>query len=237
MVKGGIPIHSPKLHDPDILAALLINTTTLVICMEATIPESNEPYCSTSQAAKLLGVSLGTVQNMVEEGVLDAWKTSGGHRRIKRESVQGLIAKRGSAQTQPTPSEAGLSVLIAEDDLFLQKLYRKTMEAWGLPLSIEIVGNGFDALMVVGQRVPDVLIIDLIMPGMDGFELVRALHGNPALSHTDIIVVSSMSRDEIVEKGALPADVPIYGKPIPFHELHGFFRAKNTQKLRLQRGR
>lgn len=203
--------------------------------MEPSLPETNEPYCSTSQAAKLLGVSLGTVQNMVEEGVLDAWKTSGGHRRIKRESVMALLAKRGNAQAPA--GEGGLSVLIAEDDAFLQKLYRKTMESWGLPLSIEIVGNGFDALMVVGQRVPDVLIVDLIMPGMDGYELVRALHGNPALAHTDIIVVSSMSPDEIAKRGNLPPDVPIYSKPVPFHELHGFFRAKNTQKLRLQRGR
>ncbi|MBU1665824.1 MAG: excisionase family DNA-binding protein [Gammaproteobacteria bacterium] len=205
--------------------------------MEPTPPETNDPYCSTSQAAKMLGVSLGTVQNMVEEGVLDAWKTSGGHRRIKRESVMAQLAKRGSAQATPLASEGDLSLLIAEDDVFLQKLYRKTMLAWGLPLSIEIVGNGFDALMVVGQRVPDVLIVDLIMPGMDGFELVRALHGNPALASTDIIVVSSMSREDIAKHGTLPPDVPVYGKPVPFHELHGFFRAKITQKLRLQRGR
>ncbi len=205
--------------------------------MDPSSPETNDPYCSTSQAAKMLGVSLGTVQNMVEEGVLDAWKTSGGHRRIKRESVMALLARRGSAQVAPATGEGGLLLLIAEDDAFLQKLYRKTMDSWGLPISIEIVGNGFDALMVVGQRVPDVLIVDLIMPGMDGFELVRALHGNPALSSTDIIVVSSMSREDIGKRGTLPPDVPIYGKPIPFHELHGFFRAKITQKLRLQRGR
>ncbi|MDP2832810.1 MAG: response regulator [Pseudomonadota bacterium] len=205
--------------------------------MDPSSPETNDPYCSTSQAAKMLGVSLGTAQNMVEEGVLDAWKTSGGHRRIKRESVMALLARRGSAQVAPAVGEGGLSLLIAEDDAFLQKLYRKTMDSWGLPISIEIVGNGFDALMVVGQRVPDVLIVDLIMPGMDGFELVRALHGNPALSSTDIIVVSSMSREDIGKRGTLPPDVPIYGKPIPFHELHGFFRAKITQKLRLQRGR
>lgn len=205
--------------------------------MDPAAPESNDPYCSTSQAAKMLGVSLGTVQNMVEEGVLDAWKTSGGHRRINRESVMAFLSKRGGTPTAATSAEGDLSLLIAEDDAFLQKLYRKTMSGWGLPLSIEIVGNGFDALMVVGQRVPDVLIVDLVMPGMDGFELVRALHGNPALSDTDIIVVSSMSREEIAERGTLPPDVPIYGKPIPFHELHGFFRAKITQRLRRQRGR
>jgi len=197
--------------------------------------ESKRLYCSTSQAAKMLGVSLGTAQNMVEEGVLDAWKTSGGHRRIKRESVMAMLARRGGAQGVPASNEGGLSVLIAEDDADLQKLYRKTMEGWELPLSIEIVSNGFDALLVVGRRAPDVFIVDLAMAGMDGFELVRALHGNPALATTNIIVVSSLSRADIAKRGILPPDVPIYGKPIPFHELHGFFRARNSQKLRLQR--
>jgi excisionase family DNA binding protein len=205
--------------------------------MDLTSPESNDAFFSTSQAAKLLGVSLGTVQNMVEEGALEAWKTSGGHRRINRESVMDMIAKRGGAMPASAPGEGGLSVLIAEDDGFLQKMYRKTMEAWGLPLGIDIVGNGFDALVAVGKRVPDVLIVDLIMPGMDGFELVRSLHGNPALAHTDIIVVSSLDREAITKRGTLPPDVPIYSKPVPFHELHGFFRAKVVQKLRLQRGR
>jgi len=203
--------------------------------MDPTSPESKRLYCSTSQAAKMLGVSLGTAQNMVEEGVLDAWKTSGGHRRIKRESVMAMLARRGGAQGVPASNEGGLSVLIAEDDADLQKLYRKTLEGWGLPLSIEIVGNGFDALLVVGRRAPDVFIVDLAMAGMDGFELVRALHGNPALATTDIIVVSSLSRADIAKRGTLPLDVPIYGKPIPFHELHGFFRARNSQKLRQQR--
>lgn len=195
----------------------------------------NEPYCSTSQAAKLLGVSLGTVQNMVEEGVLDAWKTSGGHRRIKRESLMALLEQRGRAQITATSDT--LSVLIAEDDVFLQKLYRKTMEGWGLGMEIEIVGNGFDALVSAGKKVPDVLIVDLIMPGMDGFELVRALHSNPALAHTDIIVVSSVSREDIAKRETLPVDIPIYGKPVPFHELHGFVRARLNQKLKRLRGR
>ena len=205
--------------------------------MSSNIAETNAPYCSTSQAAKMLGVSLGTVQNMVEEGVLDAWKTTGGHRRIKRESVMALLARRGSAQALPNGGDGGLSVLIAEADVLLQSLYRETVEAWGLPIAIEIVGNGFDALLVVGQRIPDILIVDPIMSGMDGFELVRVLHANPSLAGTDIIVISSLGRDELALRGTLPPDVSVYAKPIPFHELHGFFRAKSTQKLRLRRGR
>ena len=47
-------------------------------------------FCTTRDAANLLGVSVGTVKLWVERGLLQAWKTSGGHRRISRESVQRL---------------------------------------------------------------------------------------------------------------------------------------------------
>lgn len=55
---------------------------------------ADSEFLSTRQAAQRLGVSLGTVQNMVENGVLDAWKTAGGHRRIPASSVDNLLAKR-----------------------------------------------------------------------------------------------------------------------------------------------
>ena len=73
-------------------------------------------YLSTRQAALRLGVSLGTVQNMVENGVLEAWKTAGGHRRIPVASVETLLARRRNLT--PSAQEAGgqLDILIAEDD-------------------------------------------------------------------------------------------------------------------------
>lgn len=48
----------------------------------------NKDYCGTSQAAKILGVSVGTVQSMVEQEILIAWKTMGGHRRISLDSIK-----------------------------------------------------------------------------------------------------------------------------------------------------
>jgi excisionase family DNA binding protein len=54
-------------------------------------PTPKEPYdgyCGTSYAAKMLGISVGTVQGLVEKNELKAWKTHGGHRRISLQSVQ-----------------------------------------------------------------------------------------------------------------------------------------------------
>ncbi len=197
-------------------------------------PAPERPYFSTTQAAKLLGVSLGTVQQMVEDGLLQAWKTTGGHRRILRESVQTHLACRGVLPGNSTKS-CEVRVLIAEDEPLFRELYQGTMGKWGLPLCIEMVDNGFDALLAVGRQAPDVLILDLTLPGMDGFQMVRALRANTALAGMDIIVISAMEAREIEVRGGLPTDVIRYAKPIPFHELRGFFQAKATEKLKSRR--
>lgn len=177
-------------------------------------------YLSTRQAAVRLGLSLGTVQNMVENGALPAWKTAGGHRRIPVSAVEALLSQRKGG-VSAHDSSAPLDLLIAEDDPTLQLLYQMTIEDWNLPVKIRIAGNGFDSLLQVGQRAPDLLIADLMMPGMDGFEMIKTLRAKPELSRMSILVVSAMDRDEIDKRG-LPADVTVFGKPIPFHEIKGF---------------
>lgn len=192
-------------------------------------------YCSTSRAAKMLGVSLGTVQQMVESGKLDAWKTAGGHRRIRLDSVHALLGQAGAGYAGR--GETRLKVLIAEDDAILQTLYRRTLEGWQLPMTLTLVGNGFDGLLEVGRDTPHILIVDLSMPGMDGFEMVRAVRNHPSFLDMDVIVVSAMSAEDIAARGGLPDDVTVYAKPVPFGELRGFFRARLTQLIKSGRPR
>lgn len=188
-------------------------------------------YLSTRQAAVRLGVSLGTVQNMVESGALEAWKTAGGHRRIPVASVESLLAKRRSLTPSAQDPGQHLDILVAEDDKTLQRLYQATIASWNLPLRLRIVDNGFDGLLQVGQRVPDILIADLLMPGMDGFEMIRNLRAKPDLARMDIIVVSAVSREEVESRG-LPTDVTLFGKPIPFHEIKGFILGRLAARQR-----
>lgn len=192
---------------------------------------ADNEFLSTRQAAQRLGVSLGTVQNMVENGVLDAWKTAGGHRRIPASSVDALLAKRRKQISRTADSAGQLDILIAEDDPTLQKLYRMTFDNWKLPVELRIVGDGFEGLLQVGQRMPDILIADLMMPGMDGFEMIRRLRAMPELSPMDIIVVSAIDAQEIRQK-EMPQDVTVFGKPIPFHEIKGFLLGRLAARQR-----
>ena len=188
-------------------------------------------FLSTRQAALRLGVSLGTVQNMVENGTLEAWKTTGGHRRIPVASVEKLLARRRQPGSTSQDPSSQLDILIAEDDETLQLLYQLTFETWNLPIKLRIVANGFDGILQVGQCVPDILIADLMMPGMDGYEMIRRYRANPDLAKMDIIVISAIERAEIDQAG-LPSDITIFGKPIPFHEIKGFLLGRLAARQR-----
>ncbi|MEI7432186.1 MAG: response regulator [Betaproteobacteria bacterium] len=203
-----------------------------MIDIEQEIKPTTDEYITTRQAAKILGLSLGTVQQMVESGALAAWKTNGGHRRLSLASVKEQLRRRSSPNLQTGAQTNELSVLIAEDDQNLQKLYSMTMSSWAMPFSLKIVNNGFEGLVQIGQQAPDILILDLMMPGMDGFEMIRTLRANPALSAMDIIVVSGMSPESIKDRGGLPSGITVLAKPIPFPQLQGFLQAKVAQRER-----
>ena len=78
---------------------------------------SSDDYCGTSYAARLLGLSVATVQSLVEKGEIDAWKTLGGHRRVALNSVNAYIAKNSPqlARADINP-KSRLRVLVVEDD-------------------------------------------------------------------------------------------------------------------------
>ncbi|HEX5126352.1 MAG TPA: response regulator [Rhodocyclaceae bacterium] len=200
----------------------------MVEAVQSSKNKTEREYCSTSEAAQMLGVSLGTVQQMVESNLLEAWKTAGGHRRIRITSVESYLRKRQSKASGDSGSDH-LRVLIAEDDAIMQALYQRTLSTWGMPLEVKIVAGGFEGLMEIGREVPDLLISDLVMPGLDGFAMIRKLRSEPKLEEMDIVVVTGLSAEDIEKEGGLPDDVLIYGKPIPFRELKGYVQAKLVQ--------
>ncbi len=178
-------------------------------------------FCSTRQAAELIGVSHRTIQLWVENGALQAWKTAGGHRRISRDSIDKLVAQRRAAVSPPPPAAPAARrprVLVVDDDATLLRLYELEISTWDLDLDIVKAGNGFEALIRIGEQRPDVLISDLSMPGMDGFRMIRTLRADPAYGAMAIVVVSGLDRNTVHAMG-LPEDVPFFPKPAPFAAL------------------
>lgn len=197
---------------------------------------------TTREAAEMLGVSLRTAQLWVERGRLRAWKTAGGHRRIERASVEALrsgvgapplTAKAVLAGRDPalTLSEQPLRVVAVEDDKTLQSLYKIAIGGMPFPTEVHIAANGFDGLLLIGKTQPDVVILDLNLPGMDGFRLIRELDQHEDFDTLEIVVVSALSQAEIRDRGDIPDTIEIFTKPLAMSQLELFLSRSRRRFL------
>ena len=182
-------------------------------------PPEESPYCSTREAADKLGISIKTAQSWVEAGMLQAWKTPGGHRRILRTSVDELLRQRNGLLARPITRNTAFTILAVDDDPEMRQLYELHLGEWDTRARLLTADNGFEALLRIGQEAPRVLIADLNMPGMDGFRMIKALRANPDHAALNIVIVSALSSAEISDQGGLPSDIPVFTKPVAFEQL------------------
>lgn len=174
----------------------------------------DENYYTTQGAAKLLGISVRTVQLWLDKGLLEGWKTEGGHRRITRQSVLRALESQGPGGLDEPPA-----ILVIEDDPAYRKLYRYELERWPCPPVVYTARNGYEGLVMLGESRPDLLICDLRMPGLDGFQIIRALDVMDSVARLSIIAVTALSPQEIKAHGGLPPRVQILPKPLDFKKL------------------
>lgn len=193
---------------------------------------ANDDLMTTREAGEVLGVAVRTVQLWVESGVLPAWRTAGGHRRIARSAVDKLIAERSQVIAQPAvKNEASasqdrpLKLLVVEDDADLLNLFTMVVDGWDFPVELSTAVNGFEGLVRIGQVRPDMVVTDLNMPGMDGLQMVRSLK-RPDSGYEDLvlIVVTALSAGDIADRGGLPEGTLVFQKPVPFQEIEAIAR-------------
>lgn len=176
-------------------------------------------WLTTRDAAERLHVSLRTIQLWVEGGILPAARTPGGHRRIPESAVDALAAQTGLGGTiQPQaasrqPAQV-FDVLLVEDNADQRLLWERTLEAFGKRIQLRSADNGYAGLLQIGKRTPDLLITDLMMPGIDGFEMIRSLKRSKDFRALRIIVISALSSSDIEDRDGLPEDVAVLRKPV-----------------------
>lgn len=172
---------------------------------------------STADAARRLGVSVPTVQRWVDLGHLKAWKTVGGHRRIEADSVDAFIetrARHEAATTGALPAPGGPLVLIVDDNPDDRDVLAALAEEAFEGAAISVAENGFQGLLSMGQGMPDVLITDVVMPHMNGLELLRHVATRCKTRPKLMVAVSSLTRHDLDKLGDFPPGVAFARKPI-----------------------
>jgi excisionase family DNA binding protein len=197
---------------------------------------SNDELMSTREVGEVLGVAVRTVQLWVESGVLPAWRTAGGHRRIARSAVENLMRER-AGMLAPVAHGAqaanrALRLLLVEDDSDLRKLFSMMVEGWTFPVELSTASDGFQGLVRIGQWMPDMVVTDLNMPGMNGFEMVRSLKSAGAdYAQLQVVAVTALSAGDVADRGGLPEGTALFQKPVDFGAIEALARSCQ-QRLR-----
>jgi excisionase family DNA binding protein len=188
---------------------------------------------TTIDVAKRLGVSLQTVQRWVDAGHLTAWKTLGGHRRIEASGAEQLFREQeerlGAIESAKGErvGVATLSVVVVDDDPLDRELLVMLVRKALPDAAVEAAANGFQGLVTIGKTAPQIVITDIHMPHMDGFEMIRTLMEDEASRPGTLIVVSALSRRELSGMGTLPQEVQVFTKPLEQERFVAALRSAN----------
>jgi excisionase family DNA binding protein len=175
-------------------------------------PQIEADWLTLGQAARFLGVAQSTIRKWSDQGRVPAFYTPGGHRRFRRGDLEAFVERSGPGQRGGGPL-----VLVVDDDAPLRELLRLSLERAGY--SVRQAENVTAALAAIDEQAPELVLLDVVTPGADGWALLRRLeerHGS-----IPVIMYSGQVDDGIAGEAAERGASGFIGKPFDPDELVG----------------
>ena len=189
-------------------------------------------YYTTIEVAKMLGMAVRSVQLMVDRGDLQAWKTPGGHRRISRESLERwLQGSRSGVRAEAAGRQEGEvgagressrrlrmgqrppRLLLIEDSTHFQNLVALLLKQKFPGLEVHVASDGITGLASFGQLQPDLLVVDIMLPGIDGANLITGLRSHALFGQCKLIVLTALDEAQRAPYAFALDQVPVVHKP------------------------
>jgi excisionase family DNA binding protein len=163
------------------------------------LADDGREWLTLGQAAAFLGAAQSTVRKWADGGRVPAFYTPGGHRRFRRADLEAFLAgPRGGSG----PRSAGASVLVVDDDPGLREFIRANLEADGY--SVREAGSASEGLAALDEAPPDLILLDVLMPKMDGWEMLRRVQERHGVDAIQVIMYSGKVEEagKAEERGA-----------------------------------
>lgn len=177
-------------------------------------------YLTTGQVSKACEVSLVTVKKWISQGKLKAFRTPGGHFRVSADEFQRLRTTYGF----PAEPKVSPRILVVDDDPGMVSLVSDALRGIRRPLKLEAAFDGYEGILKVGTFLPHLLVLDLRMPGVDGFEVCRRIKRDPATRATRILAITAYPEDSAREKAFEYGADAFLTKPFTIKELKALVR-------------
>lgn len=180
---------------------------------------------TSGQVAAHCQVSVETVANWIRRGRLRAYRTPGRHRRIRIDDFSEFLEANDMPPLSRGRDRAGRrQLLVVDDDPAVVRLVREVLGA-GDEYEIACAADGFEAGIQIGRLCPDLVVLDLMMPHLDGFAVCRRLKEAPETSHVAVLVLSGHGQGGNAERARACGADDYMGKPFSAPELQRRVRA------------
>lgn len=184
-------------------------------------------FFTTSEIGKIFGVTRICVYKWIKDGKLSAIRVPGGKYRVLKKDLIEFIKKVGKDRYQDLISgleEEGKKILIVDDDKSILKMLKEYFESKNSEYSIFTADNGFEAGRIITKIHPDIVILDLLMPGMDGFEVCKEIKTDPSTKDITVITMTGYPSDENIKKAKESGADYVLEKPIDFEKIDKLIR-------------
>lgn len=160
--------------------------------------ESKQSF-STSEVAKYCHVTADTIRKWAEAGRIHVFKTPGGHRRIRRDDLVRFL-RENSIPVHGDLDNSGVKILVVDDEKAVISVVRRFLERAQTPFQIEIALDGYSAGHQMATFRPNVVFLDLRLPGLDGFEVCRRIKSDPETQNTHVIAMTGYYEGDVAQR-------------------------------------
>ncbi len=165
--------------------------------------ESAADLLSTGDLCRMFKVNRVTVAEWVNSGRMPAIKTLGGHSRFRRGDILEFLTANRLPIPRELQPESPLILVVDDEPSILKTLPRRILARYP-SVRVDTADNGVEALLKIGREIPGLVILDLLMPKMDGVEVIHRLKSEPTYAGIKILAVSGYVKDEkaVLKAGA-----------------------------------
>ncbi|HEV8537529.1 MAG TPA: response regulator [Bacteroidota bacterium] len=150
--------------------------------------------------AKICRVSKKTVLNWIYKDALRAFTTFGGHYRVWPGDLKKFLAQAGLDVPFQCVDERQTTFLIVDDDPTYKLILKEAILSRFPEADVIMTDDGYEALLLIGERKPDVVMLDLRMPKVDGFQVLELLRSRKKDNSMKVIVLSAYIDSEAQER-------------------------------------
>jgi len=166
------------------------------------IAPPQDDWLTLGQAAKYLGVAQSTMRKWSDSGRLSAFYTPGGHRRYRLSELDEFLGRSGRSGVEEGSGRAPV-VLIVDDDARLREFVRVNLEAEGY--EVREAGSAKAGLEALDREPPDLILLDVMMPRVDGWEMLKRVQERHGVGSIPVIMFSGKADEgaaEAADRGA-----------------------------------